>query len=128
MRQIHKNARALRSEATDAERKLWQHLRARQLHGFKFRRQLPIAGYIADFACVEARLVIELDGGQHLAQQDYDLERTRKLGINGYRVLRFWNDDVLLRTEAVLDEVCRQFLPHPSPPLQAGEGVKDEAP
>ena len=127
MRQIHKNARALRAGATDAERKLWQHLRSRQLHGLKFLRQLPIAGYIADFACVEARIVIELDGGQHLDRQAYDAERARKLAINGYRVLRFWNDDVLLRTQDVLDEIHRQSRPHPNPPLQAGEGAKSES-
>ena len=72
MRRIHENARALRTGATDAERRLWQSLRGRQLSGFKFRRQLPIAGYIADFACVEAGVVIELDGGQHLDHHDYD--------------------------------------------------------
>ena len=72
MRQIHKNARALRTGATEAERKLWQYLRGRQLHGLKFRRQLPIAGYVADFACIEAGVVIELDGGQHLDRQEYD--------------------------------------------------------
>ena len=127
MRQIHKNARALRAGATEAERKLWHYLRGRQLHGHKFRRQLPIAGYVVDFACVEAGVVIELDGGQHLDQQEYDQERARKLAINGYRVLRFWNDDVLLRTQAVLDEIHRQLEPLPSPPLQAGEGAKGKS-
>ncbi|MFC7301205.1 endonuclease domain-containing protein [Cognatiluteimonas weifangensis] len=128
MRQIHTHARTLRTHATDAERKLWQSLRGRQLFGFKFRRQYPIAGYIADFACPEAGLVIELDGGQHLEQTDYDAERTRKLAVNGYRVMRFWNDDVLLRTKAVLDEVCRQLAPHPNPPLRAGEGAGGDSP
>ena len=128
MRQIHKSARALRAAATDAERKLWQHLQGRQMRGLKFRRQLPIAGYVADFARIEAGIVIELDGGQHLEQQAYDAERTRKLAVNGYRVLRFWNDDVLLRTQDVLDEIHRQSEPHPSPPLQAGQGVKSRTP
>lgn len=86
MRRIHHNARRLRTAATDAERKLWQHLRGRQLDGLKFRRQLPIAGYIADFACIEVGVVVELDGGQHLKQRDYDHERTLKLSRNGYRV------------------------------------------
>lgn len=126
MRQIHKNARALRTGATEAERKLWQYLRGRQLHGLKFRRQLPIAGYVADFACIEAGVVIELDGGQHLDRQEYDEERTRKFAVNGYRVLRYWNDDVLVRTQDVLDEIHRQLEPLPNPPLQAGEGVKSE--
>jgi very-short-patch-repair endonuclease len=107
MEEIWQNARELRNSATDAERVLWQHLRARRLSGLKFRRQYPIAGYIADFVCVEVKLVIELDGGQHVDQQAYDAERTRKLETNGYRVLRFWNDDVLLRTGEVLDEVLR---------------------
>jgi very-short-patch-repair endonuclease len=126
LRRIHVNARALRNDSTDAERKLWQGLRGRQLFGFKFRRQFPIAGYITDFACVEAQLVVELDGGQHVEQAEYDAERTRKLGINGYRVLRFWNDDVLLRMDDVLEQVCRELRPHPNPPLQAGEGAKSE--
>lgn len=126
MRTIYINARTLRNGATDAERKLWQHLRGRQLFDYKFRRQYPIAGYIADFACVEAGLVIELDGGQHLEQVTYDTERTRKLVANGYKVLRFWNDDALLRTDAVLEQICRELRPHPSPPLQAGEGAESE--
>ena len=125
--QIYENARALRTDATDAERKLWHFLRGRQLCGLKFRRQLPIAGYIADFACIEAGVVIELDGGQHLDHHDYDQERARKLAINGYRVLRFWNDDVLLQAQAVLDEIHRQLEPLPSPPLQAGEGAIGES-
>ena len=127
MRQIHKHARALRTNTTEAERRLWYYLRGRRMHGLKFGRQLPIAGYVADFACIEAGLVIELDGGQHVEQQGYDQERARKLHINGYRVLRFWNDDVLLRTRAVLDEIHRQLEPLPSPPLQAGEGAKGES-
>jgi very-short-patch-repair endonuclease len=127
LRNIHINARALRNGATDAERKLWQHLRGRQLFDYKFRRQYPIAGYIADFVCVEAKLVVELDGGQHLEQVEYDAERSRKLAINGYKVLRFWNDDVLLRTELVLEQICRELRPLPNPPLQAGEGAKSES-
>jgi very-short-patch-repair endonuclease len=69
----------------------------------------PIAGYIVDFVCIPARLVLELDGGQHLDAMDYDAERTRTIEAKGYRVLRFWNDDVLLRTEAVLEEVLRHL-------------------
>jgi very-short-patch-repair endonuclease len=126
MEPIWKNARASRNSATDAERKLWQHLRSRQLKGLKFRRQYPIAGYIADFACPDIRLVIELDGGQHLEQQQYDQVRTRKLGCNGYKVMRFWNDDVLLRMDAVLEEIYRVIdatPPQPSPAV-AGEGAR----
>lgn len=109
MEAIWQNARNLRNEATDAERRLWQYLRGRQLSGFKFRRQYPIAGHIADFACVEAKLVVELDGGQHADRQNEDAERTRRIETNGYRVIRFWNDDVLLRTEAVVEEIMRHL-------------------
>ncbi len=126
MQKIHWNARKLRSDATDAERQLWRHLRGKQLLGFKFRRQYPIAGLIADFACPEARLVIELDGGQHLEQAEYDDARTHKLLAHGYRVLRFWDDDVLMRTTLVLEEICRQLSPHPNPPLRTGEGARSE--
>ena len=109
MEEIWTKARALRNTATDAEQMLWRHLRGRQLQGLKFRRQYPIAGYIADFACVEVKLVIELDGGQHSDQESYDAERTRKIECNSYRVLRFWNDDVLFRTTEVLDEIIRRL-------------------
>jgi very-short-patch-repair endonuclease len=105
MEEIWKNARVLRNEATDAERQLWQCLRGCRLAGFKFRRQYPIAGSIADFACIEARLVIELDGGQHVERVAQDAARTRRIECNGYRVLRFWNDDVLVRTEDVLEQI-----------------------
>ena len=124
-----KNARALRDSATDAERKLWQHLRNRQRNGLKFRRQYPIAGYIADFARPDNRLVIELDGGQHLEQQQYDEVRTRKLASNGYRVVRFWNDDVLFRIETVLEEIHRMIdatPPQPSPAVAGGGGKGDK--
>ena len=125
MEPIWRNARELRNTTTDAERILWQHLKNRQLQNIKFRRQYPIAGYIADFASPEIRLVIELDGGQHLEQQEYDSRRTVKLACNGYRVLRFWNDEVLIQTEQVLSEILRVIdatPPHPSPAF-AGEGV-----
>ena len=100
-------ARRLRNAPTDAERHLWYHLRHRELAGHRFRRQMPVGGYIVDFACPAARLVLELDGGQHLQQRDYDMQRTRRLQALGWRVLRYWNDDVLLRTEAVLEDILR---------------------
>lgn len=100
-------ARELRNAGTDAERRLWYFLRRRQLAGHKFRRQYPLAGYIVDFVCVPARLVIELDGGQHLEAIDYDQRRTEALQCGGYRVLRFWNDDVLLRSDDVVAEIFR---------------------
>lgn len=107
MEAIWKESRRLRNQATDAERRLWAHLKGRQLAGCKFRRQFPVARFIADFACVEARLAIELDGGQHLDAAEYDAARTRRMETNGFCVLRFWNDDVLLRTQEVLEEILR---------------------
>ncbi len=109
MDELRKRARKLRNSATDAERRLWQHLRLKQLGGFKFRRQVPIAGYIADFLYCEAKLVVELDGGQHSESEDYDRVRTSRLLSGGYRVVRYWNDDVLLRTSLVLEDILRQL-------------------
>lgn len=100
-------ARRLRNNGTDAERRLWYFLRRQQLAGHKFRRQYPMAGYIVDFVCVPARLVIELDGGQHLEVPVYDQRRTEALQREGYRVLRFWNDEVMVRTDEVLREIFR---------------------
>lgn len=100
-------ARALRNHGTDGERRLWRGLRHEQLGGHKFRRQYPLAGYIVDFVCIPARLVVELDGGQHLDALAYDERRTETLRREGYRVLRFWNDDVLLRTDDVVAEIFR---------------------
>jgi very-short-patch-repair endonuclease len=100
-------ARQLRNESTDAERRHWYFLRRQQLGGHKFRRQYPLAGYIVDFICVPTRLVVELDGGQHLDALAYDQRRTEILQREGYRVLRFWNDDVLLRTDDVVAEIFR---------------------
>lgn len=99
-------ARALRNEPTDCERKLWQFLRLRQLDGFRFRRQVPIGHYIADFACVEAKLVVELDGGQH-QDSEHDVRRDAELRRQGFRVLRFWNNQVLQETAAVLEQILR---------------------
>ena len=100
-------ARQLRNTCTDAERRLWYFLRQRNLGGYKFRRQYPIAGYIVDLVCVSARVVVELDGGQHADAVDYDLARTATLQEQGYCVLRFWNTDALQRTDAVLAEILR---------------------
>ena len=93
-------ARSLRTNATDAEQLLWHSLRKRQLGGYRFRRQQPIGPYIVDFLCFEQRLVIELDGGHH-AESHYDDERTSWLERKGFRVLRFWNSDVLGNMEGV---------------------------
>ncbi len=98
-------ARRLRRDATDAERKLWNRLRARAIDGAKFVRQEPIGRYVADFACREHRLVIEVDGGQH-ATDARDAVREQWLAAHGYRVLRFWNDEVLGNIEGVLEVIA----------------------
>ena len=114
-------ARALRREQTDAEGFLWRHVRNRRLGGYRFRRQHPIGGYIVDFLCVERRVVVEVDGGQHCMSQ-CDIRRTFDLESMGMIVLRFWNDDVLLRTEAVLEEMLASLgAPHPDPLPAHGE-------
>ena len=106
-------ARMLRKNQTDAERLLWQRLRNRQLLGVKFRRQVPIKGYVADFAALEIKLIIELDGSQHIENKEADEIRTGFLQREGYKVIRFWNNDVLLRIDYVLEFIfqavsCRQ--------------------
>ena len=118
-------ARSLRKTASDAENQLWRELRARRLNGFKFNRQVSLGSYIVDFVCLEIGLIIEADGGQHLEQQAHDEARTRWLQANGYRVLRFWNDEILLRLPDVLEQIIRHLpsdYPHPDPLPQAGEG------
>ena len=111
-----RRARKLRNQATDAEQHLWRHLRRRQLGGYRFRRQVPICGYIADFACLEARLVIELDGGQHKELHRYDERRDHRIEAQGFRVLRFWDNQVFQETQAVLDVILHALestCPHP---------------
>jgi very-short-patch-repair endonuclease len=107
-------ARTLRQNLTDAERRLWFHLRRKQLNGHRFRRQVPIGPYIADFVCFEAKLVIEVDGGQHNDDAEKDARRTALMESQGYRVLRFWNNEVLGNTDGVL-ETIRRLLADPLP-------------
>jgi len=113
-------AKTLRTNSTDAERRLWLRLRDRRLLGFKFVRQEPIGPYIADFACREADLVIELDGGQHGddATAARDEQRSSAIAGHGYRVLRFWNNDVLRNTDGVLTEIAAHLTRAPSPGLR----------
>ncbi|RWM27664.1 endonuclease domain-containing protein [Mesorhizobium sp.] len=99
-----KFARTMRREATDAEDRLWQELRGRRLDRIKFRRQVPIGRFVADFLCAEARLIVEIDGSQH-ADSRRDRERDVELKARGFRVLRFWNDDVLRDLDAVCDTI-----------------------
>ena len=126
-------ARSLRNQATDTERHLWHFLRNRQLGGHRFRRQVPINTYIADFACLEAKLIIELDGGQHQQQAEYDARRDRQVAAKGFRILRFWDNQVFQETSAVLEVILRALeersysppvCPHPDPPPHAGEGER----
>ena len=99
-------AKVLRKNMTDAEKKLWQGLRGEQL-GVKFRRQYPFQHFVLDFVCLEKRLVIEVDGGQHMEAQMYDAYRTEVLKKAGFTVLRFWNNQVLSETSTVMEEIWR---------------------
>jgi very-short-patch-repair endonuclease len=104
-------ARRLRADVTEAEQKLWSQLRKRQLYGFQFRRQFSIGPFFVDFVCLEAKVIIEVDGSQHADQRTQDASRSEFLRTNGYRVLRFWNFDVLSDLDSVVEriaEVLRQ--------------------
>jgi len=115
MRNGHKTgfARHLRRNMTDAEREIWHRLRNRAFMGYKFRRQYPIGPYIVDFACPTCRLVVELDGGQH--DEARGAARTRHLEAAGYRILRFWNNDVFERQSTVLSVIFDALEGMPSP-------------
>ena len=116
---VAQRTKKLRSDMTDAERKLWYYLRARRFLDWKFRRQVPLGRYVVDFLCEEARLIVEVDGGQHAERIESDLERTRWLMSQGYAVFRFWNNDVLGNIEGVLATL--------SPALSQGRGRKPAA-
>ena len=98
-------AKTLRKKSTDAENVLWKQLRRKQLEGLKFRRQQPRDNYVVDFVCFEKRIVIEVEGGQHSIERDKDSERDNYLVINGFKVLRFWNNEVLQNIEGVLEMI-----------------------
>lgn len=108
---MKERARELRKNMTDAERHIWSYLRNRRLLGYRFARQYVIGTYIVDFICREKRLIIELDGGQHMDAVVYDENRTRFLMAQGYQVLRFWNNEALYQTQDVLDHIV-QALEH----------------
>jgi very-short-patch-repair endonuclease len=115
-------AKSLRRKMTDAEQRLWSALRAHRLNGLGFRRQTPIGPFIIDYVCQQHHLVIEVDGGQH-ADSSNDRERDRWLESKGYRVLRFWNTDVLTNLSGVLEAIInavRESTPLPNPPPQGG--------
>jgi len=118
-------AKALRQKSTDAERLLWQRLKARQLDGLKFRRQEQIGRFIADFVCYEKGIIVEADGGQHAVERIKDEERTLWLNAQGFRVVRFWNHEILTNIEGVMESIRQHCLaaPLPGPLPQRGEGV-----
>ncbi|MFQ5964287.1 MAG: endonuclease domain-containing protein [Candidatus Scalinduaceae bacterium] len=118
-------ARNLRRRSTKEERFLWRYLRAKQLEGLKFRRQQPIGKYIVDFVCFEKRLIIELDGGQHTTEieRKKDCIRDKWFTEQGFKVLRFWNNDVFKNINGILEVISSKSLNHPplSPPIKGGE-------
>jgi len=113
-------SRELRLNATDAERKLWAQLSARKVAGVRFNRQFPVGPFICDFVSRTAKLIVEVDGGQHAIDVATDAARTAYLQSQGYRVIRFWNNDVLERTEGVVGEIERVIADMPSQ-LQGGQ-------
>ena len=116
-------SRQLRNNATEAERRLWPHLSARKLNGVRFNRQFPIGQFICDFVSREKRLVIELDGGQQAFSTEYDSRRTAFLEAQGYKVLRFWNNEVLDNLDGVLTVIGQTLDNTPSPsPSRRREG------
>ncbi|MDM0114648.1 endonuclease domain-containing protein [Variovorax sp. J22R133] len=122
-----RNAKTLRRDMTDSERKLWTGLRSEQL-GVKFRRQHPLGSYIADFACLAPKLIVELDGSQHLVQQGYDAKRTAFFNAQGFEVLRFASNEPFINFEGVMQTILNRLgelsavCPHPGLPPE-GEGV-----
>ena len=125
-------AKSLRANMTEAERRLWYHLRAHRFAGMKFRRQALVGPYVVDFASLQKNLIVEVDGGQH-ADSESDQRRTRWLEDQGFRILRFWNNEVLSNTGGVLDAIMTASAdPSPDTPLRGappsptrGEGKND---
>jgi very-short-patch-repair endonuclease len=111
-------AKVLRKRSTEAEKMLWNSLRAKQLHGHKFRRQESVGRFIVDFVCYENNLIIEVDGGQHAAQKQGDEERDNWLASQGFNVLRFWDNEILGNIEGVMEVISKTLSPSPSPSHQ----------
>jgi len=125
-------AKNLRKRTTDTEQLLWQHLRAKRFAGLKFRRQEPIGTYIVDFVCFEQKVIVELDGGQHAlrAKMQNDSRRDQWFESQGYKVLRFWDNEVFTNVQGVLEVIWKHCLDHtlPSIPSHQGRGSKQEVP
>ena len=118
------HARRLRRDATECETRVWLAVRGRRLAGVKFRRQATIGPFVADFLCIEHRLIVEIDGGQHDAE--VDAARTAYLEARGYRILRFWNNDVIDNLDGVLSAIAVALhTPSPNPLPHAGEGYSE---
>jgi len=129
---LHKFQKLLRRNQTDAKALLWRYLRDRGLEGIKFRLQHIIQGYIVDFVCLNKKLIIELDGGQHATQQTYDNKRTQRLEKEGFQVLRVWNNDVLSNMEGVWN-IISHTINTSHPPLRGtlshkGRGKDKDSP
>ncbi len=126
---MKERARRLRRNMTDSENRMWYYLRNRRLGGYKFVREYVIGKYIADFVCREKKLILEIDGGQHMEAIEYDLRVTKYLESRGYRVLRIWNHDVFKNMQGVMDSVLNllesvltptTLIPNPSPSREKG--------
>jgi very-short-patch-repair endonuclease len=120
-------ARSLRNNATPAERLLWVRLSRRQLAGYKFIRQMPVAGFVCDLMCREAMLIIEVDGGQHDQQSSADERRTKILEREGFRVLRFWNNEIIENIEGVAEAILVTLRECPPLPLPLAGGENESA-
>ena len=121
-KKLLERARFLRKDQTDAENLLWRYVRAHRLLGAKFKRQYPVGCYIVDFICIDAKLIVELDGSQHLINKSYDNHRDIWLIEQGYCVLRFWNNEIFENPTGVLERIIERLPSPPAPLPQAGEG------
>lgn len=117
-------AKELRVRSTDAERLLWSHVRAHRLNGYKFKRQQPTGRFVVDFVCFDARLIVEVDGGQHSEAAAKDSARDSALAAQGFRVLRLWNNEVLGNIDGVLQRIVDFLPPSPPPSPLKGEGAQ----
>jgi very-short-patch-repair endonuclease len=124
----HARARALRQDMTEHEKRVWRILRSGQIKGHKFRRQVPIGCYIADFVCHKARLILEIDGGQHDRSSCREAERTEFLQNEGYRLLRFWNNEILENLDGIHRTIADALAtsPVPKPPPSWGEAFQSQ--